>query len=175
MRTDVGFRQVLALGLTWLLLAAAASLHAQEISPGPEQDRLSPTRLDDERDMPDWVHQKDYPIWGPEETDLTARVIQAFPQNGAMFSQECAITLGWRGLVADFFSVEKYIVIISNEEGYSQRVDTGDWRPDRPTYILFFPPAPGRYLWRVEAYIDNGALTSSHSRYFTVMPEEEPW
>ena len=170
-----GIRMLMAAFLVVVLLAwTALPVQSQEISPGPDSDRVSPSNREDQRDVPESVQEQDYPIWGPEEEDLAGRVIQAFPQNGAIFQEDFVITLGWQGLSADFAQVQKYIVIISNDSGFFKRVDTGPWRPNKPTYILFSPPGPGRYLWRVDAPLDQGGFTGSNARYFTVLSRVQP-
>jgi hypothetical protein len=149
--------------------------YAQENGPYMEADaKAGSMERNDQFKLPEGAHLKDYPVWGPEPDENSPRVIQAFPQDGAFFTQDFVITLGWRGLSPDFFNLDRYEILIVSEDGYNQRQNLGPFDPLKPTFILFSPPTSSRYFWQVWAYMTDGAVTSSTGRHFTIEPEMLP-
>lgn len=110
-----------------------------------------------------------YPVSGIDTETRTDRVFQAFPQDGAIFTKNMVVTLGWQPADTGAVATTRYEVLVYQQGVPPVILRPGESIPGKPTTVLYQAPGPGTYTWQVWAHFD-GRVVPSVARTFTIIP-----
>lgn len=156
--------------LVWMCPAAHAAA-AGVLEPFPDEavDRSRHMRPVLPGDMP-------FPGLMSSNAVIPVQIHPLFPNDGAVFPPNAAVTLGWRmpdeeALPASLRRVPKFfqVQLTSHTHPVVTTVKYFPYNGKRPAYHgVFNIAASGRYGWQTTAIMDDGSIIRSPARYFVV-------